>query len=547
MPLRPDMEMQDYLELFLRRKWFIIFSFLFILFGASVYSVVVPEQFKSTTTILIIPQRVPENYVQSTVSIGVADRLATIQQQVMSRTRLMQVMEELNLFPDDRGKKPPEELLEAMRKRIEIDVVSDKGRRRDQGTDAFSISFFYENPKLAMLTASRLASLFIDENLKTREQQAVGTSEFLDSQLQETKERLEAQEEKIKQYKLRFMGELPQELQTNLAVLSRLQDQYKTNADAIRAAEDRKVFLEAQLSMLERSVQTVVQEDGRVQPLPGLDPLQSLMAELTLKRSRLADLSTKYTEQYPEVTRMRHEVEQLEAKLAQLKKNPPAMANQGIRISGSPVPSPPPLISTRDLEEIRRIKAQVASTTSEIGSLKQAREAIQKNISELQAKIERSPRREQEMISLTRDYDNLKQSYNDLLKKKLEADISQNLEKRQKGEQFQIIDPANYPEKPFKPDRKKVFGIALLLAFGLGFGGVIGLEMIDPTLRAPRDFKHYFDLPVLAAIPVLQDASFRRKKKILQATVFGGIICFAVAVSAFLLIYAQRIRIILKF
>lgn len=546
MPLRPDMELQEYLDLLLRRKWLIIFAFLFVLLGASVYSVVVPEEFQSTTTILIIPQRVPENYVQSTVSIGVADRLATIQQQVMSRTRLMQVMEELDLFPTARGKKPPEEMLEAMRKRIEIDVVSDKGRRRDQGTDAFAISFFYENPKLAMLTASRLASLFIDENLKTREQQAVGTSEFLDSQLKETKERLEAQEEKIKQYKLRFMGELPQELQTNLAVLSRLQDQYKTNADAIRAAEDRKVFLEAQLSMLERSVQTVVQEDGRVDPLPGLDPLQSLMAELTLKRSRLADLSAKYTEQYPEVTRMRREVELLEAKLAQMQKSTPAAGNQASSQSGSPVPSTP-LVSTRDLNEIRRIKAQVASTASEIASLKQSREATQKNMAALQSKIERSPRREQEMISLTRDYDNLKQSYNDLLKKKLEADISQNLEKRQKGEQFQIIDPANYPEKPFKPDRKKVFGIALLMAFGLGFGGVIGLEMIDPTLRGPRDFKHYFDLPVLAAIPVLQDDSFRRKKKIRQATVFGGIICFAVAASAFLLIYGQKIRMILKF
>lgn len=546
MPLRPDMEIREYLELLLRRKWLIVFSFLFVLFGASVYSVVVSEQFKSTTTILIIPQRVPENYVQSTVSIGVADRLATIQQQVMSRTRLMSVMEELNLFPGARAKSSPEEVLDAMRKRIEIEVASDKGRRRDQGTDAFSISFLYENPRLAMLTASRLASLFIDENLKTREQQAVGTSEFLDSQLKETQERLEAQEDRIKKYKMQFMGELPQELQTNLTVLGRLQDQYKTNADGIRAAEDRKVFLEAQLSMLERSVRTVVQEDGRVDSLPGLDPVQSLMAELTLKRSRLADLSTKYTERYPEVTRMQREVEQLEAKLAQMRKSPPASDNQAGKSPASSVPATP-LVSTRDMVEIRRIKAQVAATESEIAALKQARENIQKSIAALQAKVERSPRREQEMISLTRDYENQKQSYNDLLKKKLEADISQNLEKRQKGEQFQIIDPANFPEKPFKPDRKKIFGISLLLAFGLGFGGAIGLEMADPTLRGPKDFKHFFDLPILASIPVLQDETFRRKKMIRKATIFGGVICFTAAASAFLLLYGEKIRTILNF
>lgn len=546
MPLRPDMDIREYLDLLLRRKWLVIFSFLFVVFGASVFCVVTPEQFKSTTTILVIPQRVPENYVQSTVSVGVADRLATIQQQVMSRTRLTAVMEELNLFPEVRAKEAPEEVLEAMRKRIEIEVVSDKTRRRDSGTDAFSISFLYENPRLAMLTVSRLASLFIDENLKSREQQAVGTSEFLDSQLKETKARLEAQEDRIKKYKMQFMGELPQELQTNLTVLGRIQDQYKTNADGIRAAEDRKVFLEAQLGMLERSARSVVRDDGRVETLPGgADPLQALLAELTLKRARLSDLSAKYTERYPEVSRLRREVEQLEANLAQMRQASHSPDNQAERKNVRSVSVP--IASPRDMEEIRRLKAQIAATDAEIGSLKQARANIQKSIVELQAKVERSPRREQEMISLTRDYENLKQSYNDLLKKKLDADISQSLEKRQKGEQFQIIDPANYPEKPFSPDRKKIFGISLLLAFGLGFGGAIGLEMADLTLRNARDFRHFFDLPVLASIPVLQDETFRRKKMVRKATVFGGIICFTAAASAFLLLYGQKIRAILNF
>lgn len=545
MPLRPDMEIRDYLELFRRRKWFVIFSFLLVLFGASVYNVVTPEQFKSTTTILIIPQRVPENYVQSTVSIGVADRLATIQQQVMSRTRLMLVMEELGLFPEARAAKSPEEVIEGMRKRIEIEVVSDKGRRRDQGTEAFSVSFLHEDPRLAMLTASRLASLFIDENLKSREQQAIGTSEFLDSQLNETKERLEAQEERIKQYKLRFMGELPQELQTNLTVLTRLQDQYKTNADGIRAAEDRKVFLEAQLSMLERAMQSVVRDDGSVDALPGQDPLQAVMAELTLKRARLADLSARYTERYPEVTRMRREVELLEEKLDRIRTSPPAVEKQGEPAKRGQAAAP--AFSSREMEEIRRLTAQISATDAEIVSLKRERENVQRNIADFQARVERSPRREQEMISLTRDYENQKQSYNDLLKKKLDADISQNLEKRQKGEQFQIIDPANFPEKPFKPDRKKAFGIAFLLACALGFGGPVGLEMADPTLRTPKEFKHFFDLPVLASIPVLRDDAYRRRQMLRRAAVYGGIIGLTVAVSAFLLLYGPRIRAILTF
>ena len=192
MPLRPDMQPQEFLEIFLRRKWLIVFSILFILFGASVYCVVTPERFKSSTTILVVPQRVPENYVKSTISIGIEDRLGTIKQQVLSRTRLVAVMDELGLFKEDRKKYPVEEVVDEMRKRITIEV---------RHTDAFTLSFVHENRQMAMLTTSRLASFFIDENLKNREQQAVGTADFLDSQLQETKKKLEEQEERVKKYK----------------------------------------------------------------------------------------------------------------------------------------------------------------------------------------------------------------------------------------------------------------------------------------------------------------------------------------------------------
>lgn len=545
MPLRPDMEIREYLDVLARRKWLIVFSFLFVLFAGSVYSVVLPEQFRSTTTILVIPQRVPENYVQSTVSIGVADRLATIQQQVMSRTRLMTVMEELGLFPKGRAGKPIENVIEEMRNRIGIDVVSDRWRGTDRGMEAFSISFLYEDPRLAMLTASRLASLFIDENLKTREQQAVGTSEFLDSQLKETKAKLEAQENRIKQYKLRFMGELPQELQTNLTALTRLQDQYRTNAEGLRAAEDRKVFVEAQLGMLERGSGTVLQEGGGAGPYAVQDPLQALMGELMLKRTRLADLSARYTERYPEIPRLRGEIEQLETRLAQMRTSPPRSGRLGTGDSGNSAGRP--VLSVREADEVRRLKAQITAAEAEIVSLRRERETIRKSITDLQTKVDRSPRREQEMISLTRDYENLKQSYNELLRKKLDADISQNLEKRQKGEQFQIIDPANYPTKPFKPDRKKVFGFSFLLACALGFGGAIGLEMADTTLRSSREFKHFFDLPVLASIPVLQDEAYRRRQTFRRAAVFGGIISFTVVVSAFLFLYGPKIRSILNF
>lgn len=537
MPLRPNMQPHEYIAILLRRKWMIIFSVLFILFSASVYCVVVPEQFRSSTTILVIPQRVPEGYVRSTVSIRIEERLATIRQQVMSRTRLTTVMEELGLFKEVRKKNPVEEVVENMRKRIDIQV---------RGNDAFTLSFVHENRQMAMLATSRLASFFIDENIKVREQQAVGTSEFLDSQLQETKKKLEAQEERVKQYKMRFMGQLPQQMEANLSLLRGFQDRFRSISDSMRSTEDRKAFLEAQAASLERSVQVVViDEESGGEQIIAADPAHALVTELAGKRARLSDLSAKYTEKYPEIQRTRREIQQLELRIAEIRKSS-ALADNASKKKNLPAQQIDRQ-GSRELQELRRLRSQIVLAEQEISSMKKEREEIRKGIDDVQAKVEQSPRREQEMISLTRDYDNLKRSYDDLLRKKLDADISQNLEKRQKGEQFQILDPANLPEEPFKPDRKKVFALAAIAALLLGFGGTFVLEMMDQTIRGTSEFRHFFELPVLASIPILQTQEYARRQTIRKAAIFGGIVSFTTAVSVFLLMYSDKIRTILSF
>jgi len=498
MPLRPDMELQDYLQVFSKRKWMIIFSFFFVFFGAIIYILVTPKLYKSTTTILIIPQRVPENYVRSTVAEGAEGRLTTIQQQLTSRTRLTKVMEELGLFKREREEGTQESVIEKMKKRIEIDVAQDRKKeieRRESRSEAFSISFVHENPKQAMLTTDRLASLFIEENLKSREKQAVGTSGFLESQLRQAKARLEAQEQKINRYRLQFLGELPQQLQTNLNKLGMLQDQYRINADRIQAAENKKLNLQA-----------MIQSDRG----------QSLMTELTSRRNQLAELSAKYTDRYPDVIRLREEVEHLERKLAE---------KPGIEMEG-----------------IDRMKAEIASAEAEIASLERERENIRRNIAVLQAKSDQSPRREQDMISLTRDYENMKKTYDDLLQKKEAANISEKLEISQQGDQFQVLDPANHPEELFQPKPIKIFGIAFLMAAFLGFGGAIGLEKMDLSLRGVTDFKHFFDIPILASIPILETVEIDHRQNLRRKAIIGGIISFAFALFAFLLFIAIKFK-----
>jgi polysaccharide chain length determinant protein (PEP-CTERM system associated) len=549
MPLRFDMEMSDYLDILRRRKWYIVFSILLILFGASVYCVITPEKYKSSSTILVIAQQVPEAYVRSTISTRVDERLFTIRQQVLSRTRLIAVMGELGLYVEERKKLPPEEVVEMMRKNIEIQVASttERGRRRDSSEDAFTLTVTHENPSLAMMIASRLASYFIEENLKSRKQEAVGTSDFLKSQLQKTKARLEAQEERVKRYKLRNMGELPQQLQANLQILSRLQDQLKMNSDATRNAQDRKVYLEAQIGTLEAQLNTIAAQmsaaaGGSNAPEASAAATPTLASDLAAKKSQLASLSTKYTERYPEIRRLKHEIAQLEKRLAEsIAQEGASGGSQGLLpIARAGSGNEPP--GSRERDEIGRLRAQSKGVDSEIASLRKDRLGIEKAIAGIEARVENSPRREQEMVSLTRDYENLKLSYDDLLKKKLDAEVSQNLEERQKGEQFQILDPANLPQKPFSPDRPKVFGIAFAAAMLIGFGGAFGLEMINPTLRGKRDFQNYFTVPVLASIPIIRDTEYEARKQRQLSFVYGGLISFGVLVTVFLIVFGHKIR-----
>ena len=549
MPLPPDMQPQEFLEIFLRRKWFILFSILLILFGASVYCVVTPERFKSSTTILVMPQRVPENYVLSTVSTRIEDRLATIQQQVMSRSRLIAVMEELGLFKEERKKVPLEQVVEMMRKRITIAV---------RNNESFTLSFEHKSRQTAMLTTSRLASFFIDENLKNREQQAVGTAEFLDSQLQVTKKKLEEQEERVKRYKSMYMGELPQELQTNLQLMSRLQDQLRVNGEALRSTQDRKMSTETQvnsmalqISALEAQARAAALTNPGQAPVESIspgDPAASYAAELNLRKTQLANLSTKYTDKYPEVRRLKEEIAQLEIRVAEARGTSPEAtqptSEQGNRSAPHPVASTASF--PREREELQRLRSVMRGFDLDILSLKKERKELERNIAIIESKVARSPKREQEMISLTRDYENLKRSYDELLRKKLDADVSKNLEKRQKGEQFQILDPANLPVDPFVPNRPMVFVIAVFTALLVGFGGAIGLEAIDPTVREAKDFRHFSEILVLASIPSIHDKAYVKEVGRRRMAVFGSLITFTIAITVFLFVYGEKIRNILQ-
>ena len=507
-----------------------VFSVLLIFFGATVYTVLAPDLYQSSMKLLLIPPTVSEGVVRTNVNLGTRERLTILQQEILSRARLLGMINEFGLF---RGSGDDEqEMVDKMRRRLTM------SKNDLEANNTFTLSFYHEDPNVAMTVASRLGSFFIEGNIKSREATGKETTTFLESRLQETRQRLEQQEDKIKRYKLQFGGELPQQEQSNLNRLQRLQEQIKNHSDSIARLQDRKVFMEAQISSMERNIQMAENQNpfdsvgSANQASPG-----NLLAQLAMRRKKLEELSEKYTPLYPAVVQARWEVKQLEEKIANLRRS--AKNTKGV--------SSPDLQQTNwENTESQRLREQVAAIDLEIVALKRESANATHTIDQIQRKVERLPQREQEMISLSRDYDNIKKSYEDLMAKKLEAQISQKLDEKQKGEQFKVLEPADLPTRPSKPNRLKVLGLALLASLVIGAGGPFALEMLDPTLRGSAEFKYFFDVPILAVLPVIQNDLLKRRIAVRRAAVVGGLVSILGAYLVFLVVHGQKVLSILQ-
>lgn len=491
----------DYFHMIVRRKWVVAIGFFTSVLGAGILCVVLPESYRSQTLILVEGQKVPENYVKAIGGPSIEERLNSIQQQVMSRTLLTHAIQEFNLYPDVvRGRYGIETAIEQMRKDVTVTTIGARSSRG--GIDAFTISFAHENPVLAMKVTAKLASHFIEENLKLREQLVEGTSEFLEQELGHAKERLEDQERAISQFKQKYMGELPGQLQANISTLDRLQLQLGTTTEALQKASDRLTLIEKSIKEYEATGATV---PGAVQKLPGNppggDPLILRLREL---EKNLATLKAEYKDTYPDIVQLKQEIEALKQQL----RDKSVVKEDSTRSEVAQKEAQPADPYLREMSR-QREEARL-----EIASLKDRLVRTREQMREYETRVEKAPAREQELMMLVRDEDNLKANYQSLLEKKMNARLLENLEKRQKGEQFRIVDPANLPSKPDKPDRQKIMLVGLLLGCGLGAGSAIGLEMLRPVFRRSEDVERALQLRVIAAIPSFKNIIGEAHKRV---------------------------------
>ena len=476
----------DYLEILQRRIWYIVIPFLIIIIGTVLYVTFAPRLYKASTLVLVTPQKVPESLVHSTVTSRIEERLQSISQEVMSRTRLEQVINEFGLYKSESKNLSREEIVEMMQKDIKVELPT---KKEEKGY--FTIGYINEDPNMATAIANRLASLFIEENLKLREQQAVGTTEFLTTELTAKKAKLEELETAVSQYKRHHMGELPEQRDTNLKLLEQLQMQYQRVGENLRAAQDRKLFIQKQLSDLELPItgsgSTVTSRaPGRSSTSSSALGYSSTGPEIagtyeSQKDSltkQLDDLRSRYTESHPDVIVAKKKLADLETK------------KDTYNVKSDP--------------RYRELKNQLAMTDMEIKRFQSEETNIGSQINRYRARIENVPSREQEMASLSREYLNTKETHEQLLKKSQDAQQAENLERRQKGEQFRVIDPARLPEKPFSPNIPKVLLIGFVVSIGCSFGAAIIREQMDRSFHDAGDVEVTLGFRVLATIPNIE-------------------------------------------
>ncbi len=501
-------ELADIAGILRRRAWFILVPLAVVSAATAVAARWLPDRYLSETLILVVPQRIPDSYVKPTVTARIEDRLESITQQILSRTRLERIIQDFNLYPEERSRRIMEDIVEQMRSDITVQVV--KG-------DAFRVTYAGANARTVMKVTERLASLFIEENLRDREVLAEGTSQFLEAQLEDARRRLVEQEKKVEKYRQRYAGQLPSQLQSNLQVIQNTQMQIQALIESLNRDRERRLVVQRTLADLSIPAQAV-QPPGARRTGRGADDdadgaldAATAAGQLEEARAMLRALQLRLKPAHPDVVRMQILVADL-----QRKADAEAQAAPSRPVQADAAPA------TRDLlvdNRMKELRLELDQLDLSITRKEQQEKDLRAAVGEYQRRVEAVPSRESEMAELTRDYATLQSMYTTLLTKREDSKIAANLERRQIGEQFKLLDPARLPEKPYRPNRPLIdlFGVAAGLCLGAGLAAF--LEYRDSSFASDREVNQALAIPVLAVVPVLRSAADRRRALIRQLTI----------------------------
>ena len=494
----------DYLRILWSRRWVVAIPAVVIASATAVTSIFLPNWYRASTQILIIPQRVPEAFVQPTVTADLRERLTTIQQQILSRTRLERIVQEFNLYPRERSRGAiMEDVIEQMRKDINVGLSTQRNRR--EPVSNFTVSFNANDARTAMRVTERLASLFVQENVEDRALLADQTDQFLKAQLEESKRRLADQEAKVQQFRSRNFGRLPEEVETNLTMMQGKQTRLQNLLESSNRDRDRFYALEKALSEMPPAT-TSVPAAVTATRAGGNDRavLATAAQRLDQARAELRALQLTKTENHPDIGIAKRLIAELERKAEEETLQQPLSA----------VTPPASVVVDRALvQRAEQMRTEMTEIRGRLDSAKREAAQLEADINSLSGRVQAGPALQAELTALTRDYTTQQQTYTDLLRKAEESRMALSLERRQIGEQFKIIDGARLPERPISPDRFRINMFGILGGLGLGLALVALLEYRDTSLKSDDDIITTLSLPVLAVIPVMTNAGERRQAR----------------------------------
>ena len=553
-----EKSIQDYLAIVSRRKVAIISTGLLVFLMGLITALVWPPTYKSSATILIKEQEIPTELVRSTVTSYAAQRIQTISQRVMTRPNLMEIIEKYSLYVDERRRYTTEEVLEAMREYISLDMISadvvdPQTGRPSVATIAFTLSFSNNSPDSAQKVAGELTSLFLAENLKNRKDKAAETYTFLTDETVKLEEKITESGKKLAEFKEKYANSLPEMAAMNLSMLNRTESDLDSVEAELRALKERKFYLESQLSQINpltnmRSAtgESILDPSSRLKALeseyaslsakysnehPDIVKIkreieglraqtgQSASAQeqainLTQKRSEYAVLVKKYSADHPDVIKLKAEITVLEKSIAA---QPAQPETQVMALN----PDNPAYISAQT--QLKTIETEIKSNTSR-------KNRLDKKLQELEESIGKSPQVEKEYMILSREQQNALARFQDIKARQMEAEIGQELEKESKGESFVLIDPAQYPEKPVKPNRAAIVFLALIFSIAAGLGVAIIKEAMDGSIRGVSGVTKILTAAPLAVIPIIYNTYDLKRKQRISRIVLGSVVGSIVAV-----------------
>lgn len=504
-----------------RRFWYVVIPAFLIFTASVVYCIKAPRIYRSNSLILIMPQEVPTDYVKPTVTTNVMARLSAITEQIMSRSRLEEIITKHDLYPGSRKEGNIQRAVENLRNQIKINFKESK-RDADPIT-SFEISFQGEKPAIVRDVTKDLAELYIHYNFKLRQEQAAGTSKFLERELAKMSEELRQWEDKVRAFKEENMGLIPEQMQNNYQILNQLQQQLESLNTVLQKTEDRRVLLQGQLRKLE-AIETDYSGSGGDRQSGSTQDMS--LGEL---RARLQQLKSRYSDKHPDVIKLENTIAKIEE--AQKTADDDGLASSsGEQAYASETQR---LLITRKEDALMELRI----IDKDINSLKMEIKKTNAEIDKYRSRIEIGPKVEQMFVDLRRGYEQANQNYQSLLEKKLQAEMAENLEITQKGEQFKILDQATLPNKPYKPDIPRLLSMGLLLALGCGFGLAFLCEYMDPSFYSRKELESVTEIPVLVSIPTIETDGDRRWKKFKTASAVCILVfmCSAIIVAMYLL------------